>query len=64
MITLGRRFLNTSLNDVLFQSQFRFDNECHMSMPDNHKKVSVVVHGEEVSLNTKSVSLFLCIFDP
>uniref|UniRef100_A0A8D8UFC3 Neurobeachin n=1 Tax=Cacopsylla melanoneura TaxID=428564 RepID=A0A8D8UFC3_9HEMI len=22
-----------------YKSQFRFDNECHMSMPDNHKKV-------------------------
>lgn len=33
-----------------------------MSMPDNHKKVSVVVHGEEVSLNAKSVSLFCILF--
>lgn len=23
------------------QSQFRFDNECYLSLPDNHKRVSV-----------------------
>lgn len=24
-----------------YKSQFRFDNECHLSLPDNHKRVSV-----------------------
>lgn len=24
----------------MWQSQFRFDNECHLSLPDNHKRVS------------------------
>lgn len=24
----------------MFQSQFRFDNECHISLPENHKRVS------------------------
>lgn len=23
-----------------FQSQFRFDNECNLNLPDNHKRVS------------------------
>lgn len=25
---------------VIFQSQFRFDNECYLNLPDNHKRVS------------------------
>lgn len=25
---------------LLFQSQFRFDNECYLNLPDNHKRVS------------------------
>lgn len=26
---------------ILPQSQFRFDNECYLSLPDNHKRVSL-----------------------
>lgn len=25
---------------ITLQSQFRFDNECHLNLPDNHKRVS------------------------
>lgn len=25
----------------IFQSQFRFDNECYLNLPDNHKRVSL-----------------------
>lgn len=27
------------------QSQFRFDNECYLNLPDNHKRVSNAVSG-------------------
>ncbi|XP_054265424.1 neurobeachin isoform X12 [Macrosteles quadrilineatus] len=26
-----------------YKSQFRFDNECHLSLPDNHKRVSLAL---------------------
>lgn len=32
------------LFDSLSQSQFRFDNECYLNLPDNHKRVSVSSH--------------------
>jgi len=28
------------VNSLLLQCQFRFDNECNLSLPDNHKRVS------------------------
>lgn len=29
-----------SIENAFFQSQFRFDNECYLNLPDNHKRVS------------------------
>jgi len=28
------------VNSLLLQCQFRFDSECNLSLPDNHKRVS------------------------
>jgi hypothetical protein len=28
------------VNSLMLQCQFRFDNECNLSLPDNHKRVS------------------------
>ncbi|XP_065158028.1 neurobeachin isoform X5 [Atheta coriaria] len=33
-----------------YKSQFRFDNECHLSLPDNHKRVSDASGGDEGAL--------------
>lgn len=33
-------YLKVLTTCVYFQSQFRFDNECHLNLPDNHKRVS------------------------
>lgn len=29
------------MNNFPLQSQFRFDNECYLNLPDNHKRVSL-----------------------
>lgn len=37
----------------VLQSQFRFDNECHLNLPDNHKRVS---ESEQASSMTQTAS--------
>lgn len=49
---------------IWFQSQFRFDNECNINLPDNHKRVSD--NDESISSMTASdaraVSIFFCYY--
>ncbi|RZF33388.1 hypothetical protein LSTR_LSTR017395 [Laodelphax striatellus] len=33
-----------------YKSQFRFDNECHLSLPDNHRRVSGSLVASEASM--------------
>lgn len=33
------------------QSQFRFDNECHLNLPDNHKRVSEIEYNQTSSIS-------------
>ena len=39
-LNISEHELNISLIFFFLQSQFRFDNECYLNLPDNHKRVS------------------------
>jgi hypothetical protein len=38
------------------QSQFRFDNECYLNLPDNHKRVSLPLHSPSFTVDTEQQS--------
>lgn len=51
----------------MFQSQFRFDNECNINLPDNHKRVSESNETNETSMaltasDARSVSIFIFFY--
>lgn len=53
--------LNTSVS-VCPQSQFRFDNECYLNLPDNHKRVSdepELTSMVDQSMQTVSIFIFV-----
>lgn len=54
-------------NEILgfFQSQFRFDNECHLNLPDNHKRVSDTDQSNsmlQTATDARTVSISFFVF--
>lgn len=59
--------LSVNMYFVSFQSQFRFDNECNINLPDNHKRVSENDQTASTSMpvtasDARSVSIYLFYF--
>ncbi|XP_054730540.1 neurobeachin isoform X2 [Anastrepha obliqua] len=42
-----------------YKSQFRFDNECYLNLPDNHKRVSQNNNNNTTNINNKSTTVLL-----
>lgn len=38
------------------QSQFRFDNECYLNLPENHKRVSESATVDNTTVNTNMIT--------
>lgn len=38
------------------QSQFRFDNECYLNLPENHKRVSECTNVDKTTVNTNMIT--------